>query len=71
MLVLMNVFLSMTTIQYQGLSVPLKPKNNPKINLKQNTNPPISNPKPKNTSNSPNQPHTPKITSKPKNNALF
>ena len=58
MFVLMNVCLSMTIIQYQGLSAPLKPKNNPKINLKKNTNPPISNPKPKYTSNSPNQPYT-------------
>ena len=43
-----------TTIQYQGLSAPLKPKNNPKINLKQNTNTQYQTSKPKNKSNSPN-----------------
>ena len=49
-----------TTIQYQGFSAPLKPENNSKINRKQNTNNKNTIPKPKNKSNSPNPPHTPK-----------
>ena len=36
-----------TTIHKDGLSTFLTTQNNPKFNLKQNTNPTISNPKPK------------------------
>ena len=43
-----------TTIQKKSLSAPTKPKNNSKNHLQQNTNPSISTPKPKNTSNPPN-----------------
>ena len=54
------IFMLRTTIPNKVLSAFLKNENNSKNPPKQNTNPPISIPKPKNKSNSPNPPHTPK-----------